>query len=500
MKMSSLIIVPLGLSIAGAVVAQGQQPTNGATLTNSIEYEQKPLPPLPNSISGTETVDTRAFAFLKREGFSPKFGEHALPDGRTAIVHLGKAAIAVGPGNPNFVQARVNAYYKALVDAKMKCAEFQETVIESELVSDMSEPGEQRAAADARRMEREGLAKEGVVQVARALNSDMKSANAPAAFQTAGVYVEKVLDNKVREQLAARGIDPNKPVSEQTLKPILSTSSFKNRARAVAAERCTGVKVLASFEQNPANGQGSVGVLTIYTRLLHEIADAIVSGNYQLIPPVKPGQPIEQHIPADTRTKLATFGTQLVRNERGEYVLLSFGQAQPATTSQQSKDIAYRKARLAAQSQLRLFLGAEVHSHNQKADGEETIEREGGDIQAKFDSAFSGPVEVVAAALPIRGLQEVDSWETLHPASNSPVVGVVMGWKVSSAQLAGAVKQLNASSRSIAQDTARRGLPNASSQQGDAFRTQSAQPGPERQPARTANPNSAEGGVRTRDF
>jgi hypothetical protein len=335
--------------------------------------------------------------------------------------------------------------------------------------------------------------------VARALNSDMKSAGSvPAALQTAGVYVEKILDNKVRQSLDKAGIDPNKPVSEQQLRPIIGSASFKKVAAAMAAERCTGVKVLASFEQNPSAGQGSVGVITIYTRMLHEVADAIVSGNYQLIPKGKPGLPVEQHVPSDKRALLATFGTQMVRDEKGNYMLLSFGQAQPASTSQMSKDLAYRTARLQAQSQIRLFLGALVHSNNQMAGGEEVIEREGEDPKAMMDMTANSSIKVVADALPIRGLQEVDSWETLHPANNGPVVGVVMQWKASSAELAGAVRKLNANSGAIAAQTQRQGLPDSPATAAGGQRP-AGQAAPQQVP-RTSNASSAEGGVRSRDF
>jgi hypothetical protein len=482
-----LVVTSLAITTVSSAIAQAQ---GGA-----IEYEQQPLPPLPNSISGNETVDDRMKAWLKREGL--KQGEQNLSDGRVAIVSLGRGTIAAPPTDKNFVQYRINAYYKALVDAKAKCAEFQQTSISTELKFDMSMPSEQRAIEDAKQLEREGLAKEGAVQVARALNTDLKGKSMPAAVQTAGVYVEKILDNKVRQTLTQMGVDPNKPVSEQQLKPIIGSQSFKKIAAAMAAERCTGIKVLSSFEQNPSSSQGSVGVITIYTLMLHEVANAIVSGNYLLIPKGKPGIAVEKHIPSDKRALLATFGTQMVRDEKGNYVLLSFGQAQPASSSQMAKDLAYRTARLEAQTQIRLFLGALVHSHNQMAGGEEIIEREGEDPKAMMDMTTNSSIRAIAKDLLIRGFQEVESWETLHPANNGPVVGVVMQWKASSAEIAGAVRKLNTISAAIASQTQLQGLPDSPVNTGG--RQNPGQAAPQVAP-RTSNATSAEGGVRSRDF
>jgi len=175
----------------------------------------------------------------------------------------------VPPSDKNFVLARNIAFNKAMLDVKQKCAEFMETRVSSEMTQDMGSPGAERAAADAARLQREGLAQEGAVQVAKAMNSDIKARNAPATLQTAGLYGEKILENKMKEELSKKGIDPNKPVSEQQVKAVLNTSSFKNKTRATARARCTGIKVLASFEQNPSNGQGQIGVVTVWTRKLH---------------------------------------------------------------------------------------------------------------------------------------------------------------------------------------------------------------------------------------
>ena len=115
-----------------------------------------------------------------------------------------------------------------------------------------------------------------------------------------------------------------------------------------------------------------------------------------------------------------------------------------------------------------------------------------------LDMTANSSIKVVADALPIRGLQEVESWETLHPANNGPVVGVVMMWKASSAELAGAVRKFNATSGGIAAQTQRQGLPDspATASGGQRPSGQSAS----QQVPRTSNASSAEGGVRSRDF
>jgi hypothetical protein len=458
-----------------------------------VEMEQKPLPALPNSISGSETVDQRMQAFLRTQELRQGENEDG---GRSVLVWLGKGTISVPPSDKNFVLARNIAFQKAMLDVKQKCAEFMETRVSSEMVQDMASPGTERAAADAKRLQREGLAQEGAIQVAKAINSDVKARNAPATLQTAGLYGEKILENKMKEELAKKGIDPNKPVDQQQVKAVLNTSSFKNKTRATARARCTGIKVMASFEQNPASGQGQIGVVTVWTRKLHEIADAVITGNYTLIPRGEPGVAIMKHIPQDERTLISTYGTQMVRNEKGDYVLLAFAQAQPQSKSQQSKDLAYKMARLQGQGMIRSFLGEAISSTNDMMQREESTEFEDESNEVKIESASSNKVQAIAEKLPIKGMQEAHQWESLHPANNGPVVGVVMEWKASSAQLAGLLKGFNQASGAKTAEAVNR-MNSGGSASGGAAGGGAAAAAPSA--PRTSNANSGQG-VKSRDF
>ena len=155
-----------------------------------MEIEQKPLPDLPNSISGTETVQDRVDAFLRSKKM--KQGENII-DNRTVNIWVGYGDISVAPTDKSFVTARTIAYEKAMLNAKQKCASYMETRISGEMELDMKSPGLDRAKADAERLKREGLLNEGAIKVANSLNSDIKAKNAPSVIQTAGLYGEKIL-------------------------------------------------------------------------------------------------------------------------------------------------------------------------------------------------------------------------------------------------------------------------------------------------------------------
>lgn len=408
------------------------------------EFEQKPLPELPNSISGSETVRSRMDKFIREEGLREVRSNKKDESGRTVLIDYSYATISASPSDPNFVSARINAFNKAMLNAKAQCAEFQKTLVATEAIEDTSVPPQERAKADAEQLKREGLAQEGSVKVTQALNSDLTSkAEVPQVIRTAALYGEKILGDKMASELRKKGLDPSRPVDQQVAKIIAETTSFKNAVATVAAARCTGIKAMASFEQNPASGQGQIGIVTVWTEKLQAIADAIVTNNWDLIPQGEPGNTIGDHIPDDLRTLITTYGAQLVRNEAGDYVVLAYAQAQPRTRNQQSIDTAYERAKTSAFGLIRSFMGEGVETNRQLLDAEISTVFTDESTRYQDDSSFQRSVRAVGQGLPISGVTVAKEWETLHPANNGPVVGVVMQWKVDSARIAAHLSKLN---------------------------------------------------------
>jgi hypothetical protein len=227
----------LGLSLLTAVPSWSQDA--------KLEIEQKPLAELPNSISGGETVQSRMKKFILEQGLQEVKDNKKDEAGRMVLIDFATGTIAASPSDPNFVNARIAAFNKALLNAKSQCAEFQKTVISTEAVLDTGLPSAERAKADAEQLKREGMTQEGATKVAQALNADLKGrANMPQAIQTAALYGEKILGNKMSEEIRKKGLDPSKPVDQQVAKTIAESQSFKNAVSTVAAARCTGVNWL----------------------------------------------------------------------------------------------------------------------------------------------------------------------------------------------------------------------------------------------------------------
>jgi hypothetical protein len=438
----------LGLSLLTAVPSWSQDA--------KLEIEQKPLAELPNSISGGETVRSRMDKFIREQGLLDVKNNKKDEAGRMVLIDFATGTIAAAPSDPNFVNARIAAFNKALLNAKSQCAEFQKTVISTEAVLDTGKPAAERAKADAEQLMREGMTQEGATKVAQALNADLKGrANVPQVIQTAALYGEKILGNKMSEEIRKKGLDPSKPVDQQVAKTIAESQSFKNAVSTVAAARCTGIKVMASFEQNPPSGQGSVGIVTVWSEKLHAIADAIVTNHWELIQRGEPGKTIAEHVPNDLRTLLTTYGAQLVRDEKGDYVVLAYAQAQPRTKNQQSIDSAYEVAKTRGFALIRSFMGESVETNRELLDAEVSTVFTDESTRYQEESSFSRSVKVVGQKLPISGVTEAHHWETLHPSNNGPVVGMVMQWKVDSAKIAAVLAGLNQASGAKAAEASR---------------------------------------------
>ena len=427
------------LFVGGPVSIFAQEP--------KLELEQKPIAELPNSISGTETVRDRMNKFIRDQGLKDIKDTKKDEQGRTVLIEFSSATISAPPSDPNFVNARINAFNKALLTAKGQCVETQKITVATEAVMDTALPPAERVKSDTEQLRRAGMAQEGAIKVAQALNANIQGkANMPQFIKTAALYGEKLVGDKMSEELRKKGLDPSKPVDQQVAKAIAETTSFKNAVSTVAAGRCTGLKVIASFEQNPSSGQGQVGIITVWTEKLHAVADAIVTNQWDLIPKGEPGKTIDQHIPDDKRTLLSMYGAQLVRNEKGDYALLAYAQAQPRTKNQQSIDSAYEVAKTRGYGLIRSFMSEAVETNRQMMDSEVSTVFTDGSNRYEDDSSFSKSLKAIGEALPISGLTIAHEWETLHPSNNGPVVGVVVQWKIASAQIAAHLAKLNSAS------------------------------------------------------
>ena len=129
----------------------------------------------------------------------------------------------------------------------------------------------------------------------------------------------------------------------------------------------------------------------------------------------------------------------VIKNEKGEPVLLSFGHSYLQMETTEEKIIGEREASLKADGYLASFAGEMVSAfealngsstYSQLTDGEH-LERTGG-YQSREDIRFN---------LELSGVKKVVSWTQEHPLSGQLIIGVVKSWSPTSVMLANKVEK-----------------------------------------------------------
>lgn len=408
----------------------------------TLELEQTPeLADIPATISGVKSARDMIGDYLNARP-ELQLGDFKMKDGRMAVTWDAYATVNAPVGSPGYGDERWRAFQEAMLNVKQKCAEFQAAQVKSELEASYSRPDEERAQAAAEKLSQQGLDKDSAIKVSQAINSDSTVSNESSTLNTPSLYTQKIINNKLDADLKAKGIDPNKPVDKSQVAAILNSVKFQEATNVQAIAKCSGLQALVTVENTPANKKGQIGVLAIWTEKLHSIAEGFGTGNWALVPKGEPGLKVAQHLPQSNRAFLATFGTQLVRDETGQYVLLAFAQASPASDSPREIDFAYRRADTLATGLIRQFIGEQIAMSEDLMSASEATEYKDKSETYSNKSAYASMVKAVADKQSIPGIVRVAGKEMLHPAANTPVVIVVKALKASSIQNAARMTEI----------------------------------------------------------
>ena len=342
------------------------------------------------------------------------------------MVQVGIGAIQAPVGHPSYNDARVRAFDKAMLDAKAKLAKSLEEEISVAVETAYVEPPKEMNGPEK--------------QLAEAM------ANMPddSILGKAKTLIVKKLDNALK----AEGYDPDvaKAVGEAKvnelrakLESISSKDSFKKSITAGATSAISGAQAFYTIEV--AKGKrAEVGVVLIWSPKLGEMASSLVTG--KPVAGTKAKAPIRDQISKDNQVLLSTFGIQQKINEKGEYVLVSYGQSSARNDSSRSAQAAYDKAALLARAQIRQFAGETVSVSETQDQAEETLEYDNGALPDYTDaSSYEQYQKSVAAKMQINGIATVKKWNAVHPISGKPVYGVIMSWSPAAAEFARGMKK-----------------------------------------------------------
>jgi hypothetical protein len=357
---------------------------------------------------------------------------------------VGSASILERRDSKNYIGSRNNAFDRAFLQAKKSMVEFLEAEIKTSMKSHYAEPSDSREEARIQRLVAEGLALESARAQGSAIASDVRSYGSDVGSQSiisAGTEAERLLIAEINNALRERGFDPNRPVNDQELEKILTESSFQKSIEVVANARIAGAQVYKTFEVLPDGNQGDIGVVLIYSKKLHQLANAIYSFNFASLPQDAPRKRLKDQIPTDPAVLLGTFGVNMKIDSNGYPALIAYGQAAPRTNSSNSLNAAYNKAITNAQGLIRTFAGEIVETGSKMDASESMKELVSNKALVNNDDSYEESISSVTDSLKINFQPPLHRWRFQHPLTGHVVAGVVISWTVSGAEWGRDIKE-----------------------------------------------------------
>ncbi len=407
--MKRLILGMLCLTAAGAVIAQTSTVPAEETVQEKCTIEE-------TGVQGM--IDE----FLAAKGWAA--GENVI-GGKRFFVATGTGVIQAPRSKPAaYIGSRVNAFNKAMLEAKKNMVEFLGVSIESETEKsyregDFSNPEE-----------------------AQAKGEDPNS----LAYK-----LKSLVHAKLDKALRAEGVDPdaaNKEAAAKAAKKLLASEQYRKMVRTAAQAQVVGLQAICTFEGTPSSDKGEIGVVAIWSPKLQEMAASIVTGV-----PVAKGKakrPIREQIATDPGALLSTFGVQQKIDEQGDLVLVGFGQAGGVSESKMAAKGAQSKAKANALAAIREFAGENVAVATDMLSAETTEEFENAAEEYQDQSAFSEKVKATAAKMHIAGIAVLKNWKFRHPLTGTTVYGCVCTWAPKQAASAKQMKDMMSNPMSAA--------------------------------------------------
>ena len=347
-------------------------------------------------------------------------------DGSPFVVVIGATGISGDCDDEDYTQNRVIAFGEAMAVAKGAVAKFLNTTIGTASVRQISKP-------DRNAPPEEVLAWE--------------IANAPKDSPLARLYQD--FQEDLAAELAKQDVDlaaaraaggEAAAKAEQKVIQITQSKVFQERAEAAANAVVSGLQAYTSFEVLNKDGQGTVGVVAIWSPKLSYYASAFVNRDL----PIELGKaksPIEDRIETDPEKLLSMYGVTAMVNERGEQVLVSYSQAVPIDdTDMDDVMSAYEEAQYYAEAQIRNFAGEAIEATESGSRSVAKIATKGLGKYTRTESNYKRTIKTRAEAMTVRGMARLKPWKTVHPYTGRVVCGAIVTWSPSNAKFADQAK------------------------------------------------------------
>jgi len=339
-------------------------------------------------------------------------------------IGVGKSGILAPPSDPTYIESRQNAYEMSMMQAKGKIVEGMKTSVARSITLSLAQ-GQFKNKPELKDKINKALQTEAMTP------SDTQDSN--SAYNKAMKLLNIKLDKEIAKEKpkpipAPKNVKEAEKQMEKIVKEKLG-KSFSDFVETVASSNLIGVRRLYVHETIPPGAQGNMCVALLHSPTTKAIARAVIAQDASMFPTGKPNPNFKKMIPnPDTDTGLieliSTFGVDVIRDNLGNYVLVSYGQSMVASNSEVAREVAVESAITSAYANLRSYLG-EVVNTNRKLEKIESY-KEFADNSKKFNGskAFAQEVKSISKSLDIVGMENTaDVWGIVHPVTNHEMVG-----------------------------------------------------------------------------
>ena len=380
--------------------------TFAAVAAFGAAFAQNAVAPAPETTSQEKCaieekdVDAMMDEYISSKGWVE--GLNTKADGSKFFIAKGSGVIQAPKNSQSYIDSRVNAFNKAMLEAKKAMVEYLGVDIATDTAKEYAEGS--------------------------AVNPPPPANAEEALVQELADKGKKLLLAKINAELEKQGIDPAKDpaAAKAALGKQLNSEKYRKMITSIARAKVLGLQACCTFEGIPANGKGEIGVVAIWSPKLQAMANSLVTG--APVPPVGAKRPVAQQISNDPATLISTFGVQQKIDETGDLVLVGFGQAGAISDSKMSGKAAQTKARQNAMAAIREFAGEQVAVATDTLNAETTEEFEKGAEAYENESAMKEKIAATAAKMNIAGIAPLKNYKYKHPINGKIVYGVAVTW------------------------------------------------------------------------
>jgi hypothetical protein len=400
-----IIALPIALGLSAPTLAQDQSSAE----SGSSEVVQ-------------EDCQDKVDAFLASKGWSegPKAGS-------SLHISVGTAAIRAKPGTRGYLNARKIAFTRALLDAKKQMTEYLGQSISRTVTESITEPDESAQWA----------------KIAAA--NEAASEPVDISIYDKGMML---LHSELDQELGARGIDTSTPEGQAKaaaeVKILLVDNKFSDTISTMAKNEVAGLTAFKTFECQASGEQGDIFVVCAFSDKTRQMATAMLGrGDGPTKKEAGKKPPLKDQLP-DVDQLACSYGVQQRVDENGNVCIISFGHGIPKTKSKDSMKTARRKAKTAADGEIRSFAG-EMVGVSSTLDSAESFQEfvDASDNESSiYENAesFAEVTNAVAASLDISGITTLWSGEVSHPITGDKFYLVIRQWSPGAADQANTLR------------------------------------------------------------